>query len=60
MDENTQKQREYQISRADDTVKIQTVGIKDIDEAIFFYFNDVLKPQVTMNGKTINVPLVYG
>jgi len=60
MDEKTQKQREYQISRADDTVKIQTVGIKDIDEAIFFYFNDVLKPQVHMNGKTINVPLVYG
>ena len=38
MNEKDQKKREYQVSRADDTVAIQTVGIKDIDEAIFFYF----------------------
>ena len=60
MDENTIKNREYQVSRANDNVEIQTVGIKDIDEAIYFYFNEVLKPQVTQNGNTINVPLVYG
>ena len=51
MDENTQKNREHQITRAKDTVKVNTVGIKDIDEAIFFYFNEVLKPQVSQNGK---------
>jgi len=52
--------RALQVSRADDTVQNFKVGIKDIDEAIYFYFNNVLKPQVTQNGKVINVPLVYG
>ena len=60
MDEKTQKQREYQITRDTDSVKVSTVGIQDIAEAIFYHFNEVLKPQVTQNGKTINVPLVYG
>ena len=60
MTEDNNKKREYQVSRANDNVEIQTVGIKDIDEAIYFYFNEVLKPQVTQNGNTVNVPLVYG
>ena len=60
MDENTATNREYQVSRANDNVEIVNVGIKDIDEAIYFYFNEVLKPQVLQNGNTINVPLVYG
>jgi len=60
MNEKEQKKREFQVSRENDTVSIQTVGIKDIDEAIFYYFNEVLKPQVVQNGKLINVPLVYG
>jgi hypothetical protein len=60
MDESTIKNRENQVSRENDNVEILTVGIKDIDEAIFYYFNEVLKPQVTQNGKQINVPLVYG
>jgi len=55
-----QTNRAYQISRADDDVQNFKVGIKDIDEAIYFYFNEVLRPQVSQNGKMINVPLVYG
>ena len=51
--------RAYQVNR-DDNVDNFTVGIKDIDEAIFYYFNEVLKPSVTQNGKTLNVPVVYG
>ena len=54
------KSRANQVSRKDDKVKNLTVGIKDIDEAIHHYFNNVLKPQVSQNGKVINVPLVYG
>jgi hypothetical protein len=54
------KNRANQVSRKNDKVKNLTVGIKDIDEAIHHYFNNVLKPQVSQNGKTINVPLVYG
>lgn len=52
--------RAKQVSRANDTVKNITVGIKDIDESIYYYFNNVLKPSVYQNGKSINVPLVYG
>lgn len=54
------KNRALQVSRADDDVKSYSVGIKDIDEAIYYYFNEVLRPQVVQNGKVINVPLVYG
>jgi len=52
--------RAKQVSRADDNVRNITIGIKDIDEAIYYYFNNVLKPYVLQNGKQINVPLVYG
>jgi len=52
--------RANQLSRLTDNVENLTIGIKDIDEAIYYYFNEVLKPQVSQNGKVINVPLVYG
>lgn len=52
--------RAYQVARSTDTVENFKVGIKDIDEAIYYYFNEVLKPQVSQNGKIVNVPLVYG
>jgi len=54
------KDRAMQIRRDNDTVKNFSVGIKDIDEAIYYYFNEVLQPTVTQNGKPIKVPLVYG
>ena len=57
---DTTKSRANQISRKNDRVKNLTVGIKDIDESIYYYFNEVLKPQVAQNGNQINVPLVYG
>jgi hypothetical protein len=52
--------RAIQKRRDNDNVKNFSVGIKDIDEAIFYYFNEILKPQVIQNGNRINVPLVYG
>lgn len=52
--------RAQQVSRRNDDVENFKVTIKDIDEAIYFYFNNVLKPSVMQNGKKINVPLVYG
>ena len=57
--QNNLNDRGLQVSRDNDTVQTITVGVKDIDEAIFHYFNNVLKPQVTQNGKLIKVPLVY-
>lgn len=37
-----------------------TVGIKDIDESIVFYFNNVIKPSVIQKGIRKNVPVIYG
>ncbi len=45
--------------RNDDTGDF-TVGIKDIDESIIFYFNNVIKPSVMQKGVRKNVPVIYG
>tara|TARA_X000001316_G_C922127_1_gene36965 strand:- start:364 stop:1218 length:855 start_codon:yes stop_codon:yes gene_type:complete len=55
-----QRDRANQKRRDNDEVQNFKVGIKDIDEAIYYYFNEILRPQVVQNGKPINVPLVYG
>jgi len=57
--EENLKNRVYQSDTDSEKVQPVLIGIKDIDEAIFFYFNEVLKPQVSQNGRTIKVPLVY-
>lgn len=54
------KNRANQVRRDNDSIQNFSVGIKDIDEAIYYYFNEVLRPQVIQNGSKINVPLVYG
>ena len=48
------------VSRSEDVLDDFKVGIKDIDTAIYYYFNEVIKPNVIQNGKTLNVPVVYG
>lgn len=58
-EETNLQDRALQTTRANDNVQNYNVGIQDIDESIFYYFNEVLKPQVTQNGKQLNVPLVY-
>ena len=47
-------------TRKDDTVKDVSIGLQDHDEAIMYYFNNVIKPTVIINGNRTNVPLVYG
>lgn len=46
--------------RDDDTTKDISIGIQDHDEAIVYYFNNVIKPSVVTNGERIDVPLIYG
>lgn len=43
-----------------DTTKPFSINIQDIDEAIDFYFSNVIKPNVIQNGKITPVPLIYG
>ena len=52
--------RSNQMSFKDDTTKQYSVGIKDIDEAVFYYFQNVIKPFVYQNGERREVPIIYG
>ena len=61
---NTQRgvdfNRSEKMSFKGDKVKPFTVNIQDVDEAILYYFENVIKPSVIQNGERIAVPLVYG
>jgi len=46
-------------SRGTDEVKNISVGLMDIDAAIMYYFNNVIKPTVLENDETVKVPLMY-
>ncbi|HMS90953.1 MAG TPA: hypothetical protein PKC87_01935 [Candidatus Absconditabacterales bacterium] len=52
--------RENQRSVKGDNVKQFKVGLQDIDEAIVYYFNNVIKPSVIQNSLRVNVPVIYG
>lgn len=52
--------RAEKLSFKDDTIKPFSIGIKDIDEAINYYFNEVIKPFVIQNNQRIAVPTIYG
>lgn len=54
------KRRENQRSVKDDEVKQLNVGLKDIDSAIVYYFENVIRPSVIQNGLKVNVPILYG
>ena len=57
---DTQRDRINQVSRADDTYKNYQVGLRDLDDALVFYFREVIRPTVTVDGQTFAVPIVYG
>ena len=52
--------RALQTSFKNDTTKPFSIGIKDIDEAVFYYFENVIQPSVYQNGERLPVPVVYG
>ena len=47
-------------SRKDDNVQDISIGLQDHDEAVMYYFNNVIKPSVIINGNRTNVPIIYG
>jgi hypothetical protein len=59
---DTQKEnRAEEIRRDDDDQPIFKIGFQDVDEAIFYYFNNKIKPEITGNSKErIPVPVIYG
>ena len=46
--------------RDDDKIKDISIGLQDHDEAIQYYFDNVIKPSVITNGNRVSVPLIYG
>lgn len=52
--------RGNQISFSGDSTKPFSIGIQDIDEAVFYYFQNVIRPFVLQNGERIEVPIIYG
>ena len=55
-----QNNRALNTSFKGDTTKPFSVGIQDIDEAIYYYFQNIVQPSVTQNGARLNVPIIYG
>lgn len=54
-----QRARENQISRRDDTAQSLKVGIGDMDEAIMYYFKEVILPRVDVGEANFQVPIEY-
>lgn len=52
--------RSTKLSSRGDTAKQLTIGIQDLDEAVFYYFNEVIQPFIYQNGQRRNVPVIYG
>jgi hypothetical protein len=52
--------RATQTSFRDDNTKPFSIGIEDIDQAIMYYFQNVIKPYVVQNEERIEVPVIYG
>lgn len=54
------KRRENQKTLKNDEVKQFQVGLRDVDAAIVYYFDNVIRPSVIQNGVKVNVPIIYG
>ena len=55
------KNRAKEVSLKDDTQnKTMSIGLKDIDSAIMYYLENVIKPTITQNNRQLTVPIIYG
>lgn len=52
--------RGQQTSVKGDKVTPLSVGLKDIDTSIVYYFNNVIKPTIIQNSNRVEVPIIYG
>jgi hypothetical protein len=54
------KNRGKDFSFKGDTVKDVSIGLEDLDYAVMYYFENVIKPNVIQNGQRLAVPVIYG
>jgi hypothetical protein len=55
-----EQNRALEISLKNDLDKDFSIGIKDINEAVHYYFTEVLKLSVVQNNTRVPVPIIYG
>ena len=56
---NRSTKMSWRFDNQKDRAKPFSIGIQDIDEAIFYYFKNVIKPFVYQNGEKREVPVIY-
>lgn len=54
------KNRGNDISVKNDKIKDFSIGLQDIDNAVLYYFENTIKPNVIHNNVRIEVPVIYG
>ena len=54
------RNRGKDLSFKDNKIKDISIGLEDIDEAIQYYFDNVIKPNVIQNNNKIAVPVIFG
>ena len=52
--------RANDVRRDDDTLKELRIGLFDLDYCIKWYFDNVIRPQITEFGKQVLVPVMHG
>lgn len=52
--ENINRGRQISVDK-----KAQKIGLQDIDDAVFYYFENIIQPTVTQNGNVTKVPVEY-
>jgi len=58
--ENREFDRANDVRRDDDTLKPLSIGLYDMDYAIKYYFEEVIKPEIEEFGVKVKVPVMYG
>jgi len=48
------------VSMKGDKIKDVSIGLEDIDNAIMFYFNNIIKPTVIQDNNRVDVRVIYG
>jgi len=56
---NISNSRSTQLQRTD-KVKDTNVGLYDVDEAIYYYLENVVQPRIKENDTEVRVPIMYG
>ena len=54
------KNRGNDLSWKGDKQKDVSISLLDIDNAIYYYFNEVIKPTIVQDGQRVKVPVMFG